>query len=122
LAACSTWRRASRLEARAAHPHQLGCGEAGQGAIAGQPDQPLGADGLLDLIAFVRRALIVPENGRAQDAVVAVERHETVHLAAQPDPGRLAGRVAQAREDVLGGPPPVLGVAFGPAGSRGREG
>ena len=40
-------------------------------AVAGQRDEPLEPDALLDLGALGRRALVVPEDRRAQDASVA---------------------------------------------------
>ena len=48
-----------------AQPQQLGRGEPGQGAVAGQRDQALEPDAPLDLGALGRRALVVPEDRRA---------------------------------------------------------
>ena len=73
-----------------AQPQQLRRREAGQRAVAGQLDEPLEADALLDLAALRRRALVVPEDRRADHLAGRVERDEAVHLAAQPDPGDVA--------------------------------
>ena len=39
----------------------------------------------LDFVAFGRRALIVPEQGRADHLAGCIEEHRAVHLAAQAD-------------------------------------
>ena len=48
-----------------AQPEQLRRGEAGERAVAGQLDQPLEPDPLLDLGALGGGALVVPEDRRA---------------------------------------------------------
>ncbi len=78
-----------------AQPQQLRCGEPGQRAVAGQRDQPLEPDRALDLGALGGRALVVPEDRRAQHGAGGVERDEPVHLTRQPDAGRRAGLRAQ---------------------------
>ena len=54
-----------------AQPEQLGGGEARQRAVSGQRDQALEPDALLDLGALGGRALVVPEDRRAQHAAPA---------------------------------------------------
>ena len=85
--------RDARVEVRLvrAQPQQLGRGEARQRAVAGQRDQPLEPDALLDLLALGGRALVVPEDRGAEHAPGGVERDEAVHLARQPDAGDLVG-------------------------------
>ena len=51
-----------------AQPQQLRRGEAGQRAVAGQLDEPVEADALLDLRALGGGALVVPEDRRAGSA------------------------------------------------------
>ena len=71
----------------------------GERAVAGQGDQPLEPDALLDLGALDRRPLVVPEDGRAEDAIVFVEADEPVHLAREAD---AAGSTPSCRERELG--------------------
>ena len=52
--------------------------------------QALETDAILDLSALGGCALVVPEDRRAQDASFVVEAHEAVHLAREPDGGRVA--------------------------------
>ena len=66
-----------------------------------QRDQPLEPDGALDLVALGLRALVVPEDRRPEHLVARVQRHQPVHLAAQPDAGGVAGRVGQLRQHGL---------------------
>ena len=53
-----------------AQPEQLRRREAGERPVAGERDQPLEADALLDLGALGAGALVVPEDRRAEDAVL----------------------------------------------------
>ena len=68
-----------------------------------------------------RRALVVPQDRRADHPLGGVERDEPVHLAREPDrrPGarRRASPSASSRRA-----PPVLGVLLGPARARRRSG
>src|SRR5205823_13913102 len=75
-------------------------------------------DALLDLGALRGRSLIVPEDGRTENAVVLVQADKPVHLPREADPGGLA---SEGRECPLGRAPPVLGVLLGPARLRSRE-
>ena len=73
-------------------------------------------DALLDLRALRGRALVVPEDRRAQHRTAVVLHHEAVHL-----PGETDGAVGQPLEHRLRRAPPVLGILLGPAGVGGRE-
>ena len=44
-------------------------------------DEALAADALRDLLAFLARTLITPDDGRTDDCIVLVEHDEAVHLA-----------------------------------------
>ena len=54
-----------------ADPHELGRGEAGQGVVAGDLDEPLGPDRRPDRVALGGGALVVPQDRRPEDAVGA---------------------------------------------------
>ncbi len=70
-----------------ADPEELGGRETGQGRVGDQPDQRLATAGFrLDLVAFGRRALIVPEQGGADHLAGRIKEDRAVHLAAQADP------------------------------------
>ena len=103
-----------------AQPQQLGRREARQRAVAGQRDQPLEADAPLDLGALGGRALVVPEDRRAQHALVLVERDEAVHLAREAD-ARRPRAAPSAAIAASAARPPVLGRLLRPAGPRLRE-
>src|SRR4029453_5755294 len=93
-----------------AQPKELRRGEARQGAVAGELDQALQADGLLDVLALRRRALVVPKDRRPHDPVGLVEGDQPVHLARQPDAAHLvAGGALPQRPPPRGRgtPPPV---------------
>src|SRR5689334_1309917 len=102
-----------------AQPQQLRRGEPGQRAVARQLDETVEADQRLDLVALGLRALVVPEDRRADHRVGRVQRHQPVHLPGQADPGDLA--VDQPVQRLLGRPPPVLGILLRPARPRRRE-
>ena len=63
-------------------------------------------------------ALVVPEDRRPEHAVVRVERDEAVHLAGQPDRGRLDAEIRERRLRRL---PPVLGILLAPSRLRRRQ-
>ena len=101
----------------AAQPEELRRREARERAVAGQRDQPVEADALLDLGALGAGALVVPEDRRAGSRVAAlVEGDEPVHLAREPD-----RPLGQPRAHGLRGAPPVLGILLRPARLRRRE-
>ena len=99
-------------------PEELRGGEAGERVVAGDRDEPLAPDDRPDLVAFGRRALVVPQDRRPKDLAVAVQRDEAVHLAGQPDrlnvgpikPCRRQ-RAADRRDAAV---PPQPRVLFGP--------
>ncbi len=104
-----------------ADPQQLGRRESGQGRVGDHPDEGLAAPRLvLDLAALLGRALVVPEQGRADDRARLVEEHRAVHLPAQADAGDVL------RTDFPGGQhpadrldrrvPPEVGMLLRPAG------
>ena len=106
-------------------PQQLGEREVGQRGIAGEFDEALVADLLVQPVALRLGARVTPDKRWAQDRAVFVEHHCAVHLARQAD-GRngLAwfGRSGQGFADgVLSGAPPVLWILLSPTGVRRSE-
>ncbi len=77
------------------HPQQLGERKVGERGVGSQFHQALRPDGFVEIAALGRRALIAPDEGRAQNLTVAVQQHRAVHLAAKPDAGNLRGRDLQ---------------------------
>jgi len=69
----------------APQPEYLRRGEAGEGTVAGQPNQTLEADSSFDLRALGAGALVVPEHRRTQHLVVIVQADQTVHLTREAD-------------------------------------
>ena len=102
----------------AAQPEQLRRGEAGQRAVAGERDQPLEPDALLDLRALGSGALVVPEDRRPQHAV---RRRRGRRARASGRRGRSRPVAAERARARLGRAPPVLGILLRPAGLRRRE-
>ena len=110
-----------------AQPEDLAAGIASEHPVVRvrkQAGQSAGALG--DPIALLLRALVAPEHGRADDAQVAVERHQPVHLSGKAQSGdggpvdRRAGQNrAQAAHDAA---VPVGGILLRPAGARRGEG
>ena len=73
-------------------PEDFRSGKSFQGGVGDQFDQMRPpADGGFDLPAFLRGALVVPQNRRADHLMLGVQKHAAVHLAAQADPGHFAG-------------------------------
>ncbi len=107
-----------------AQPEDLGGLEAGERGVPGDRDQPRRADCGGDRRALRRRALVVPEEGRADHGVGVVEEDRAVHLAGQAEADNLA-RAAKLRCDraygLPCGPTPLLRVLLGPAGMRRGE-
>ncbi len=103
-----------------AEPQELGRGEAGKRAVAGELDQSRETDPVLDLFALGRCSLVVPENRWANDPFIGVECDEPVHLTREADAGELASR-RYLGDRRLGRTPPVLRILLGPTGMRRRE-
>ena len=99
-----------------AKPQELRRGEARERAVARQRDQPLEAEAPLDLRALGAGALVVPEDRRPERHVVRAERNEPVHLAGEPDRGRV-----ESRENAFGRAHPVVRILLGPSRLRRRE-
>ena len=73
------------------HPQQLGGGEPGEGDVGGITAQLLPANSLVEVVHFLGRPPVVPEDGRAQNMVRPVQGHQPVHLPARADALDLAG-------------------------------
>jgi len=84
--------------------------------VAGGPGEPLEAHALLDLLALVLGATVVPEDRRAQRLVVRAERHQSVHLPSQADAVGLVR--SQLLQHAGGAAPPVVGILLAPASPR----
>ena len=108
-----------RLGLVAAKPKELGRREAGESAVARELEQAAEADPLLDLAALGAGALVVPEDGRPEHALVGVEGDEPVHLAGEADSGDVVD--GERSEGLLGRAPPVFRVLLGPAGAGHRQ-
>jgi hypothetical protein len=115
-----------------AHPHQLRCGEAGHGQVAGDGLELRPPPG--QRFALQGAAAIVPEDAGAEHPALGVEQGRAVHLAREADRrdfrerGRMAGM--QLVDRCTGRAEPVLGILFAEAGmgmadgqrlARGRE-
>ena len=102
-----------------AQPEELRGSEARQSTVPRQPDELAEPEAILDLGALLPGPLVVPEDGRAEDAVGVVEGDEAVHLAGEPDPrDAVASDLGERR---LGRAPPVLRVLLRPPGLRSRQ-
>jgi len=95
--------------------------EPGQCRVASDLQQPLRPDALGDLVALGRRALVVPEQRRADHLAARVEEHRAVHLAGEPEAGDVVHLCGDLRQHRLGRPPPLRGILFGPARLRGEQ-
>ncbi len=60
-------------------------GEARKGYVGGVLTQFFPTDFVVKVVHLRRRAAVVPQDGGADDVVVFVQRHQTVHLAARAD-------------------------------------
>jgi hypothetical protein len=78
------------------------------------------------LAALGRGALIAPDERGAQNFIVPIEEHSTVHLAAKADARNLRGRNGtipqQLADSALTGLPPVMGILLRPTAARRSEG
>jgi hypothetical protein len=80
----------------------------GEHAVAAERDEALDSQPLLDRRCLWLAAAVVPEDRRAQRAIVGPEGDEAVHLAGQPDP--VGAPRAELAEDRFGGGDPRLGI------------
>ena len=105
------------------HPEDLGRREAGERVVAGNGDEARLAQAGAHLVALGARALVVPEDGRAQDLAGLVQEDQPVHLPGEADGGDRLGvdpRLGEDAADALhGAVPPEVGVLFGPEGFGG---
>ena len=105
---------------------QLGKREVGERGIGSQLHQALRPDGLVEITALSRRALIAPDERRAQDFMVPIQQHRSVHLAAKADAGNLRRRdlriPKQFSHSALAGLPPVVRILLCPPAARRRKG
>ena len=103
----------------AAQPEQLRSREARERPIAGERDESLEADALLDLCALGPGALVVPEDRRAEHAVL-VRRGRPDRASGRRS--RLGRRRRRGEASALSlASQPVVGVLLGPARLRGGE-
>ena len=109
-----------------AQPQNFGRGEAGEGDVARVRRELFAADLLVEVGRFRRGAAVVPEDGGADDVVLAVQCDQPVHLPAEGDaahgglilPFEQGGDAAQRRGVPIGGvllAPAALRVADGVA-------
>ena len=68
-----------------ADPENLRGRETRQRRIRRDLDEALAADALRDFLAFLARALVAPDDGRADDLVLLVEHDEAMHLPREAD-------------------------------------
>ncbi len=101
-----------------AHPKKLGRGESGEGRIGGLLENELFAGGAVDPVDLLLAALIAPDEGGPNHAVVGVEQGQAVHLTGEADAGDGGSRDAGFRQDAadrlearIG---PVLRALLGP--------
>src|SRR5579875_931974 len=111
-----------------AYPQQLWRGEAGQRRITDILDKLARADLLGDPAALCVAALVGPDDTGTQNAILAIQQHNTVHLAGEAHPAHIrsvhaeASRRHQARANGRRGRlPPVVGILLRPAGLRMKE-
>ncbi len=105
-----------------ADPDQLGSSEAGQGIVAGDLDEPLGADRVPDDLALSGRALVVPQDRRPEHGVGCVEQDGAVHLAGQANCGDRrpvnSGALERLADGQHGTVPPKLWILLRPTRAR----
>ena len=67
------------------HPKNLRGREAGEGNVGRVSGQLFLADGLVQVICLLLGPSVIPEDGRADDLIRLIQRHQTVHLASEAD-------------------------------------
>ena len=100
-------------------PENLGRGKSGERRIGDHLDELLAPPGpAFDLFTLGGRALVVPQQGRADHLVLLVEKHRAVHLtgeADRPDVGPFEiGYFDHRIHDLDRGFPPILWVLLAP--------
>ena len=111
--------RAKFLRLVVAEPEDLRRREAGERGVGDHLDELLAAAGAaFDLVALGGGALVVPEQGGADDLARLVEEHRAVHLAGEADGGDVGGLqlglLHDGADDLDRGLPPVFGVLLAP--------
>jgi hypothetical protein len=105
------------------HPKNFGRRKTRERVIASGLDQSLLAQPAADLVTLRTRALVVPQDGRAQHLPILVQQHEAVHLPCQPDAVHVvclyAGRSQHLAHAVCSPIPPETRVLLAPQGPRG---
>ncbi len=85
-----------------AHPKKFGESEIRERRIAGEIDQPAGAELFAESADLGFGALIAPDECGADHFIVAVQQHSAMHLSGKPDTGNLivdgAGRGENAAD------------------------
>ena len=100
------------------HPQDLGSCEAGEGDVGSEGRQLLLADDTVQVINLLGGTAVIPQDGGADDIVLRIQNHQTVHLAAAADTGHLAAvKTGQQFGNTFhNGLLPVLGGLLAPAG------
>ena len=109
-----------------AEPENFGRSEAGECGVGDELDEFFAsADGAEDFVALGRGALVVPQNSRADDIALGIQKHAPVHLPREPDARdvrRLDPSFFQHRSRGRdSGRPPVARPLLAPAGLRGEQ-
>ena len=97
-----------------AQPQNLGGGERGADRVA-SPGRERVAESLPELGAFLDRALVVPENCRADGRIPWPQDDRAVHLAGQPDRIGRCDAIQQRPAGDQQGLPPDVGVLLRPS-------
>ena len=99
------------------YPKKLGGCKAGQCGVGGDLDQPFSANARFDLAAFLGGSLIAPKNGGANDLVVLIQKHQTVHLPRKSHAHDLAVPclLSDGGKGDLHRLPPILGILLCPS-------
>ena len=99
------------------HPQELRGRKTSKGDVGRPGGEAVCAHRLIQIGDLLCRPAIVPQDGRANDPVLVVQDHQTMHLTADANAGHLAPVKALQKEGnpLPHGPPPVLRVLLAPA-------
>ena len=104
------------------YPEDFRGGETGHGWITAQRKQPVGPDAAVHFCALLDGALVIPEDGRAQDVTSFIEEDEAMHLPGEADgtdsfsgDASFLQGFADGCNDAL---PPRFGLLLGPTRLR----